>query len=265
MDFSLVVRISKNAFPSVHLSKFQIEIQHVHIESYTENGLFLFYCLFLAEEFRLVPTKVYDCFADVVMWFPPILSRVEYPNWPQQSGPFSAGQTARSTPCTPAASYAWRSRLQALHIAGCGQPVLLWPYHSYWVQRKAWSLTALRAWQCAYGRREWPRASPLLESIQKSNATWCWVMWHRKNVCIATVCSFDSVRLNFASYKTGPGEACRNAATWRTGWSRCRNWAETGRGIALLWLGTRMVMRKVVILNMGLMTHNWILPLLLVR
>ena len=131
MDFSLVVRISKNAFPSVHLSKFQIEIQHVHIESYTENGLFLFCCLFLAEEFRLVPTKVYDCFADVVMWFPPILSRVEYPNWPQQSGPFSAGQTARSTPCTPAASYAWRSRLQALHIVGCGQPVLLWPYHSY--------------------------------------------------------------------------------------------------------------------------------------
>ena len=86
-----------------------------------------------------------------------------------------------------------------------------------------------------------------------------------KNVCIATFCSFYALRLNFASYKTGPGEACRNVATWRTGWSHGRNWAESVRGIALLWFGTSMVMRRIVILNMGLMTHNWILPLLLVN
>ena len=52
----------------------------------------------------MLPTKVYVYFADVVMWFPPILSRVEYPSRPscrakswiiQQPGPFSVGQTAR--------------------------------------------------------------------------------------------------------------------------------------------------------------------------
>ena len=84
---------------------------------------------------------------------------------------------------------------------------------------------------------------------------WC-DAW--KHVCIPTVCSFDAVRLNFASYKTGPGEACRNAATWRTGWSRCRNWAESVRANTPL-LQPSMGLPKVVILKRGLLTHKWIL------
>ena len=69
-------------------------MQNVHIESYRENGLFFFYYPFPADKCRLVPTKVYDCFADVVLWFPPILSRLEYPMRPELSCPKLENTTA---------------------------------------------------------------------------------------------------------------------------------------------------------------------------
>ena len=51
-------------------------MQHVHIESYSENRFFSA-TLFRANEFRLVRAKIYSFLADLVMWFPPILSRVD--------------------------------------------------------------------------------------------------------------------------------------------------------------------------------------------
>ena len=114
------------------------------------------------------------CLYDVVMWFPPILSRVEYPSRPscaqswiiQQPGPFSVRQTARSTPCTPAASYAWRFQQQALHIAAVwpARAALAIPFLLSAAQGLKPDSPESLAGAC--GRRGWRRASPLLESIQ---------------------------------------------------------------------------------------------------
>ena len=59
-------------------------MQHVHIESYRENGLFFSTTPFLhTSSAWFLPRYIYSVyFADVVMWFPSFLSRVEYPGSP---------------------------------------------------------------------------------------------------------------------------------------------------------------------------------------
>ena len=71
-------------------------MQNVHIEAYRENGLVFSTTLFLHTSSGWFLPRYIVYFADAVMWFPPILSRVEYPSRPscraqswiiQQPGP----------------------------------------------------------------------------------------------------------------------------------------------------------------------------------
>ena len=69
-------------------------MQHVHIESYRENGLFFSTTPFLHTSSAWFLPRYIVYFTDVVMWFPPILSRVEYPMRPELSCPKLDNTTA---------------------------------------------------------------------------------------------------------------------------------------------------------------------------
>ena len=69
-------------------------MQNVHIESYRENGLFFSTTIFLHTSSGWFLPRYIVYFADLVMWFPPILSRVEYPMRPELSCPKLDNTTA---------------------------------------------------------------------------------------------------------------------------------------------------------------------------